>query len=66
MVAGKVVPSRDSKMPVKIRRYSGKELWGRRKIVHDRNEKCRGDGGKFWQKWVDEAFVSVRKKHRVP
>lgn len=65
MAAGKAVPLRASKVSVKTGRYSGKELWGR-KIVHHRNEKCGGDGGKFWQKWVDEAFVSGKREHWVP
>lgn len=31
----------------KIERYLRKKLWGS-KIVYDRDEKCGGDGGKFW------------------
>ena len=49
-------------MSVKIRRFSGKKLC-RRKFVHDRKEKCGGDGGKSWQTWVDETFVSAKRKH---
>lgn len=65
MAARKAVPSRASKVSVNIGRYSGKELWGRR-IVHHRNEKCGGDGGKFWQKWADAVFVSGKRKHGGP
>lgn len=53
------------KMLVKIRRFSGKGLCGR-KFVHDKKEKCGGDGGKFWQVWADEMLVCGKRKHQVP
>ena len=53
------------KMLVKIRRFSEKELCGR-KFVHDKKEKCGGDGGKFWQVWADEMLVCGKRKHQVP
>lgn len=51
-------------MLVKIRRFSGKELCGKKFVHEKKKEKCGGDGGKFCQKWADERFVCGKRKHQ--